>query len=113
MTYDDMKTGMTYGEVFSGLWVESPDPTAWRYKRRHTVLGTWRMIKQYQWREHLRTCAEIQKEVDEDRLDEGEAQAEREAIMAECLLPDVASSPYDDDFFARGIVPDVSDEVPF
>jgi hypothetical protein len=35
------------------LWSGDPDPRTWRYKRRHTVLGTWRAIKQQLYAEYL------------------------------------------------------------
>jgi hypothetical protein len=45
-SYDDFRTGLTFAEVVQMLKVDSEDPKDWRYKRRHTVLGFWRMIKQ-------------------------------------------------------------------
>ncbi len=54
--YDDMLTGLTYGEVFEMLWEPSHDPSRWRYKRRHTVLGKWHQIKLELWEYHLETC---------------------------------------------------------
>lgn len=44
--YSEFRTGLTFAEVRSMLWVDSPDPKDWKYKRRGTVLGTWRAIKQ-------------------------------------------------------------------
>jgi hypothetical protein len=44
--YDDFRTGLTFKEVRQMMWVASEDSKDWRYKRRHTILGFWRMIKQ-------------------------------------------------------------------
>lgn len=43
--YDSFRTGLNFREVRRMLWSSSPDPATWRYKRRRTVLGTWRSIK--------------------------------------------------------------------
>ena len=56
LAYADFRTGLTYQEVHAELWVASDDPSQWKYKRRHTVLGRWRMIKQTMWEEHLNYC---------------------------------------------------------
>ncbi len=44
--YDDFRTGLRYRDVYAMLWVNSNDRAQWRYKRRRTVLGHWRGIKQ-------------------------------------------------------------------
>ena len=46
IAYDDFRTGLRYRDVYAMLWVNSNDRTQWRYKRRRTVLGHWRGIKQ-------------------------------------------------------------------
>jgi len=56
LTYDEFRTGLSFGEVAGMLWVDNPDPTTWRQKTRHTVLGKWREIKLGMWREHLKMC---------------------------------------------------------
>lgn len=59
-TYGEFRTGLTYGEVFLMLWSGSDDPSTWRYKRRHTVLGLWMSIKRDQWAAHLGECAFVE-----------------------------------------------------
>lgn len=59
MTYDDFRTGLTFAEVRRMLWVSSPDPSKWRYKRRNTVLGHWRALKLQMWREYERREDEV------------------------------------------------------
>lgn len=54
LNYDEFRTGLTFGEVRKMLWVQSTDPKDWRYKRRGTVLGMWRQIKQEMYAEYLR-----------------------------------------------------------
>ena len=56
MTYADFRTGFTYREVFGMLWVDDPDPSTWRQKRRASVLGFWHELKRDLWREHLAMC---------------------------------------------------------
>jgi hypothetical protein len=51
--YDDFRTGLTFGEVRRMLWSSNPDPTTWKYKRRHTVLGVWRSLKLAMYDEYL------------------------------------------------------------
>jgi hypothetical protein len=46
VSYEDFRTGLTFREVRAMLWVSSSDPRDWRYKRRRTVLGHWRALKQ-------------------------------------------------------------------
>jgi hypothetical protein len=59
VTYDQFRTGLTFAEVRRMLWVNSPDPAMWRYKRRNTVLGHWRAIKLAMWREYERREDEL------------------------------------------------------
>lgn len=56
MTYRRFRTGWTYREVFAQFWSGDEDPTTWVNKRRRTVLGRWREIKQRLWAEHLEAC---------------------------------------------------------
>jgi hypothetical protein len=51
--YAAFRTGITFADVRRMLWVGSDDPSDWRYKRRHTVLGHWRAIKQQMYAEYL------------------------------------------------------------
>ena len=96
LVYDDMRTGLTYSCIYSMLWSSNDDTSAWRYKRRHTILGLWHSIKASQWHEHTRECEEMQEDIARKRVDEEEARAEREAIIACDLYPDDASAPFDD-----------------
>lgn len=68
MEYHELRTGMTYRDVYAMLWSGSDNPEDWRYKRRHTVLGFWHELKLSMWQEHLYMC---------------EKQAEYEAEQAE------------------------------
>lgn len=52
----DLRTGLTYAEVFELLWSYHEDPDTWRYKRRHTVLGKWHQIKMELWEQHVAAC---------------------------------------------------------
>lgn len=61
LNYDDMRTGYTYRDIFEMFWSGNEDPSTWRNKRRHTILGRWREIKLAQWSEHLEMC-ELQNE---------------------------------------------------
>jgi len=44
--YSDFRTGLDFATVRQMLWVHNDDPKTWRYKRRRTVLGFWRQLKQ-------------------------------------------------------------------
>lgn len=56
LAYRELRTGLTFKEVFAMLWSGSNDPADWRYKRRNTVLGKWHQIKREMWEEHLYVC---------------------------------------------------------
>lgn len=56
LTYDDLRTGLTYSDVYLMFWSGSDDPSDWCNKRRHTILGRWREIKLGMWQEHLEMC---------------------------------------------------------
>ncbi len=53
MRYRDLRTGLSYNEVFELLMDYSEDSADWSYKRRHTVLGKWHQIKREQWDYHI------------------------------------------------------------
>lgn len=56
LTYDELRTGLTYSDVYEQFWIGSEDPSMWANKRRHTILGRWREIKLGMWQEHLEMC---------------------------------------------------------
>jgi hypothetical protein len=56
LTYEDFRTGETYRSIFELFWVADFDPSRWVNKRRRTILGRWREIKQKMWEEHLLLC---------------------------------------------------------
>lgn len=62
LVYDDFRTGFTYQDIYGMLWSASDDPSTWRYKRRHTILGLWHQIKKEMWRDHVADCREQQRE---------------------------------------------------
>ena len=43
--FDQLKTGLTFGEVRQMLWSADPDPSTWRRKSRGCVLGLWHRLK--------------------------------------------------------------------
>lgn len=45
------------------LWVADNDPSRWRYKRRHTILGLWHDIKRSMWQDHIAQCGESAGEI--------------------------------------------------
>lgn len=51
--YATFRTGLTFGDVRRMLWVHSPDPADWRYKRRRTVLGFWHQLKLQLWAQYI------------------------------------------------------------
>lgn len=59
VSYADFRTGLTFGEVQAEMFVGSDDPAEWVYKRRHSVLGRWRMIKLAMWETHLNECQTV------------------------------------------------------
>jgi len=64
--YRAFRTGHTFTTVREMLWTPGPPP--WRQKRRRSVLGLWRQIKQCQWQLHLDECeqaAELQRQLEE------------------------------------------------
>ena len=61
LQYRDFRTGETFASIQETLWVGSDDPRDWKYKRRHTVLGRWRMLKMRLWTEHLEYCRPTEK----------------------------------------------------
>lgn len=62
LTYEQFRTGLTFGEVRSWLWSPSPDPRDWPRVTRHTVLGRWRQHKRELYDRYLaEQFAEIRK----------------------------------------------------
>jgi hypothetical protein len=55
--YKKFRTGLTFTEVRNMYWVTDTNSEKWKYKRRNTVLGKWREIKQDMWKTHLYDCA--------------------------------------------------------
>lgn len=73
LTYQDFRTGLTYSEVWLQFWSGDPDPSTWRNKRRHTVLGRWHQIKEDMWKEHLWMCEQqAQWEATHSATDDGD-----------------------------------------
>lgn len=58
LRYSDMRTGMTYADVFAQFWVCDDDRRKWHPKRRRTILGRWHEIKRDMWAEHIAACEE-------------------------------------------------------
>lgn len=56
LSYVDFKTGLTFAEVKSDMYVASEDPGDWVYKRRRCVLRRWHKIKRIMWDIHLKEC---------------------------------------------------------
>lgn len=56
LEYDDMRTGLTFADVRQMMFVANPDPSTWRFKRRHGVLGAWHQAKLSMWADHLAVC---------------------------------------------------------
>lgn len=53
LAYHEFRTGLTFRGVRRMLWVNNDDPSTWRYKRRHTVLGFWHQLKLQLWAQYL------------------------------------------------------------
>lgn len=51
ITYEQFRTGLTFGEVRRMLWIANPDRRTWRQKSRGVVLGFWRQLKLAMWNE--------------------------------------------------------------
>lgn len=56
LTYERLRTNLSYVEVQRTLWVVSINSNEWRHKRRSSVLGKWHEIKQRVWKDHLDEC---------------------------------------------------------
>lgn len=52
LKYKNLRTGLTYWDVFASLMDYKSDPSEWKYKKRGTVLGAWFAIKQSMWQYH-------------------------------------------------------------
>ena len=71
LTYKDFRTGETFQSIKDMLWTASEDPSDWKYKRRHTVLGRWHMLKQQMWNDHVEQCeGEISRDATENNITE-------------------------------------------
>ena len=51
MTYADLRTGLTYRDVYAMMWVNDDDTSRWRCKSRRAVLGFWHELKLAMWDE--------------------------------------------------------------
>lgn len=51
ITYAQFRTGLTFADARRMLWSNSTDTSDWKYKRRGTVLGFMRALKQEMWAE--------------------------------------------------------------
>jgi hypothetical protein len=49
MRYADLKTGLTYRDVYHFIWCR-------QWKRKSGVLGAWHEIKKEMWRNHIDSC---------------------------------------------------------
>jgi hypothetical protein len=70
LKYDDFRTGETYRGAYASLWRTEDDPTLWRNKNRHGVLGAWHGYKMLLWDEHLKTC-EAQRDWEKEQSRKG------------------------------------------
>ena len=50
--YRDFHTGLRYVDVYCWMMDNETDPSKWRYKRRHTILGKWHQHKMEMWKFH-------------------------------------------------------------
>lgn len=62
LRYADLKTGLDFGSVQDMLFVSEEDPSKWRHKGRHSVLGLWFEIKRSMWQDHLEMCQKPKKQ---------------------------------------------------
>ena len=56
LTYEELRTGLTYADVYEQFWSGSDDSSTWVNKRRNTILGRWREIKLDMWEKHIVMC---------------------------------------------------------
>jgi hypothetical protein len=59
LTYDAMRTGMTFDVVRRMMFTADPRPETWRSKRRPAVLGFWHELKLQLWHYHVDQCGAI------------------------------------------------------
>lgn len=57
--YGEFKTGFTFAEVRQQFWKNNDDPSTWHPKRRASVLGRWRELKQHMWEQHINECRPV------------------------------------------------------
>lgn len=55
-TYAEFRSGLTFHDVYQLMLVYSDDPSQWRQKRRHCVLGYWRELKLGLFIDYHRGC---------------------------------------------------------
>lgn len=51
ITYSQFRTGLTFADARAMLWMNTTDKTQWKHKRRGSVLGFMRALKQEMWTE--------------------------------------------------------------
>lgn len=56
LTYDSFRTGLNFSTVQDMMYTGSEDPTDWRCRSRHAVLGYWRELKLQLWAHHQGYC---------------------------------------------------------
>lgn len=56
LTYDAFRTGETFASMRQAMFVDAPDSSQWRYKRRNSVLGFWHQWKVALFRLHVTMC---------------------------------------------------------
>lgn len=52
LRYRELRTGLTYSEVYLWYLSGSDDSREWKYKRRRTILGKWHQHKLELWAHH-------------------------------------------------------------
>lgn len=62
ITYSEFRTGLTFREARNMLWKATDDTTEWRQKRRGSVLGLMREMKQEMWAEFCARNPELVRE---------------------------------------------------
>jgi hypothetical protein len=61
-TYDGFRTGLDFAEVKRMMWVDSDDPSTWRYRTRRMVLGFWHALKGMMFALHCQQCEHYSKQ---------------------------------------------------
>ena len=55
-TYSQFRTGLTFAQVRQSLYSATEDTEQWRQKRRRSVLGHWRELKQRMFEDYHHGC---------------------------------------------------------